>query len=307
MLFAGLALLGASFEVFTFEGRTSTLLKVDLLFAIVIAAGFWWIRHRPELSVEVMTVCVAIAGAGIAIYHGFEGASAEACLLVMTALLSSATLFFPWGWRTQLAASSGVALGFPLALMAMPAAMSTVANMSFLPPWCGLSWYAAAMNRRQFSRDYYLARGAAPARSAPPQLSRTSADRRRRARSRRPLGRGERRPGEAGRPWPSRALDAEAGATSSIPRSTRGVSLRRSARSASARAPSTAAFASAMRHASTPASGSRCFHDDGRAPRRSRSHGPRRQRPEALPRRSCRWRGTSPRRPTEARASFSRT
>jgi PAS domain S-box-containing protein len=156
-LFAGLALLGASFEVWTFAGRTSTLLLVDLLFAVVIIAGFWWIRHRPERSVQVMAACVAVAGVGIAVYHGSERASAEACLLVMTALLSSATLFFPWGWRTQLAASSGVALGFPLALMAMPAAMSTVANLSFLLCVISLSCYGAELNLRQLRRDHDLA------------------------------------------------------------------------------------------------------------------------------------------------------
>jgi PAS domain S-box-containing protein len=156
-LFAALSLLGASFEVFTFTGRTSTLLAVDLLFAAVVGVGFWRIRRRPEQSVEVMAACVAVAGMGIAIYHGFEGASAEACLLVMTALLSSVTLFFPWGWRMQLVASSGVAVGFPLALLNMPQAMSTVANLSFLVCVVALSCYGAELNLRQLSKDHDLA------------------------------------------------------------------------------------------------------------------------------------------------------
>ena len=159
-LFAALALLGATLEVLTFEGRTSTLLKIDLLFAVVVIAGLWCIRRRPERSVEVMAVCVAVAGAGIAIYHGFEGASAEACLLVMTALLSSVTLFFPWGWRMQLAASSGGAVGFPLALMAMPAAMSPAANISFLLCVVGLSCYGAESALRRFIHDHDLAQAA---------------------------------------------------------------------------------------------------------------------------------------------------
>jgi PAS domain S-box-containing protein len=156
-LFAALSLLGASFELFTFEGRAPTLLAVDLLFAAIVAVGLWWIRHRPERSVQVMAGAVAVAGAGIAIYHGMAGASAEACLLVITALLSSVTLFFPWGWRTQLVASSGAAVGFPLALLNMTQAMSTIANLSFLVCVVALSCYGAELNLRQLAKDHDLA------------------------------------------------------------------------------------------------------------------------------------------------------
>jgi len=158
LLFAGISLLGAIFEVFTFPGRTVILAAVDLLFGVIIAASIWGVRRRPDRSVEIMVAALAAAGAGIAFYHGRAGGSAEGCLLVTTALLTTGTLFFPWGWRAQLVASSGAAVGFPIALWyGMPAALSTVAVLSFLACVVWLSCYAAEMNRRQLSRDFYLA------------------------------------------------------------------------------------------------------------------------------------------------------
>jgi PAS domain S-box-containing protein len=158
LLFASVSILSASFELFTFPDRYGILLAVDLLFAAIVALGLWGVSRRPDRSIEIMVVCVAAAGAGIAIYHGGVRASAEGCLLVMTALLAAATLFFPWGWRAQLAASTGAALGYPIALFAgMPGALSVVANLSFLACVIALSSYGAEINRRQLSRDFHLA------------------------------------------------------------------------------------------------------------------------------------------------------
>jgi PAS domain S-box-containing protein len=156
VLFAAMSLLGAGLELFTFEGRTGVLLAVDLLFAVIVVAGLWAVRRRPDRSVEIMVGCVAAAGLGIAIYHGGVGAYAEGCLLVTTALLAATTVFFPWGWRAQLVASSGAIVGFPIALLYMPTGLSPLANLSFLACVVSLSGYAAELNRRQLSRDFYL-------------------------------------------------------------------------------------------------------------------------------------------------------
>jgi len=76
LLFAGISLLGAIFEVFTFPGRTVILAAVDLLFGVIIAASIWGVRRRPDRSVEIMVAALAAAGAGIAFYHGRAGGSA---------------------------------------------------------------------------------------------------------------------------------------------------------------------------------------------------------------------------------------
>jgi PAS domain S-box-containing protein len=153
-----MALLGACLELSTFEGRGGTLLAVDLVFVGISIGSVWAVRRWPDRSVEILVGCVAIAGAGIAFYHGHVAGSAEGCLLVMTALLTAATLFFPWGCHAQLAASSGVALGFPIALWGgMPSALSPAADLAFMACVVVLSCYAATMNRDQLSRDYHLA------------------------------------------------------------------------------------------------------------------------------------------------------
>jgi PAS domain S-box-containing protein len=144
-LFAGTALLSGICEWRTFDDRLLELLVFELFLVSSAAITLYRIRRRPENAVAVMLVFVNAAALAIIAYHGATGASAEGCLLVLTATFCSTTVFCPWGARTQLLATVSAAIAFPIVLFAgsVDFALAWYTLLLFLACVIGLTAYGS--------------------------------------------------------------------------------------------------------------------------------------------------------------------
>jgi PAS domain S-box-containing protein len=152
-----MAVLSGVCEWATFPERLPALIAVEAAMLGTAGAALLWMRRRPEAIVLAMLLCVNAVGLEIIAYHGFVRASAEGCLLVLTALLCSTTVFAPWGGRVQLLASLSSVIAFPIVLFPrLESALSPVTLVLFLGCVIALSAYGSHVIERGMDRALQL-------------------------------------------------------------------------------------------------------------------------------------------------------
>lgn len=151
-----------AYEAVTYPERVPIALGVWVLCCVVATVPLVFIRFRPERSVEALAAAAATAGALIAAYHVATVASADWCLLVLTGLLCATSLFFPWGWRAQFAASTGAIVGYPVAVyLGMVSVNPLITGLTYLACVVGLSCYCAELNLQHLRESFHLTRAIA--------------------------------------------------------------------------------------------------------------------------------------------------
>ncbi len=159
LLLGVLAIVGGAFEAFIFPERTISVVVSHAALFATFPIGVWIARRRPDWSVAVMVVCVNVTALVVVSYYAWNDGSAEWCLLVLTALLTTATLFLPWGWGPQLTACTTAAVGYPLALLggAVPV-LPAATGLFFLGNVIGLTTIGAGLLQRYPRADFLLTR-----------------------------------------------------------------------------------------------------------------------------------------------------
>jgi PAS domain-containing protein len=84
------------------------------------------IRARPRWSVAALVLCANLIGIGLSAYHVVVRGAAEGLALVLTGLITTITVLYPWGWRRQGIAILGAVVSFPLAI--------ALGSVSTMPP-----------------------------------------------------------------------------------------------------------------------------------------------------------------------------
>ena len=131
-------------EWVTFPERLHAIIAIEAVMLTTAIAVLAWVRHRPDEVVTAMLLCINVIALAVIGYHGAVGASAEACLLVLTALLCSTTVFSPWGWRFQLLASASTVIAFPIVLLtALEPVLGSLTLILFLGCVIALSAYGS--------------------------------------------------------------------------------------------------------------------------------------------------------------------
>ncbi len=149
-------------EVVLYPERVRLALVFWVVCSLIAGGAYSIVRLRPSRSVEALAGAAAVAGSLIAAYHFMAGASSEWCLLVLTGLLCAIAVFFPWGWRPQLIASSGVIVSYPL-VIAFGVELGNPLPPALLYLLCvvGFSCYGAEVNQRYLRESFDLTRGIA--------------------------------------------------------------------------------------------------------------------------------------------------
>lgn len=154
--------LSLTYEAVTYPERVPLAAAVWVACGLVALVAISVVYRRPERSVEALVGAAATAGALISGYHIVAGASAEWLLLVLTGLLCAVTLFFPWGWRAQLLASTGAIIGYPAAIVfGVTSENPLLTGLTYLACVVGLSCYGAELNQQHLKKSFYLARAIA--------------------------------------------------------------------------------------------------------------------------------------------------
>lgn len=154
--------LSLAYEAITYPERVPLAFAAWLACSVVAVVSLSFVRFRPHRSVEALVGAAATAGVIISGYHALAGASADWCLLVLTGLLCAVTLFFPWGWRAQLLASTGAVLGYPMVLaFGLPSDNPLVTGLTYLAFVVGLTCYGAELNSQHLKTSFYLTRAIA--------------------------------------------------------------------------------------------------------------------------------------------------
>jgi PAS domain S-box-containing protein len=157
-ILAIMATLSGICEVVTFPYRLPAMLVAEVAMLGTAAAALFWIRRHPDDVVVAMVTCINAVAIEVVLYHGWVGASAEGCLLVLTALLCSTTVFSPWGGRLQLLASLSSLVAFPIVLFTtLPSVLHPVTLVLFLGCVIALSAYGSHVIETGMDRWLQLA------------------------------------------------------------------------------------------------------------------------------------------------------
>lgn len=116
LVFAGCVIISTVFEVLRFPDRSGWMLAFAAGFA-VLAVGTWLLLQRwPGSTIGIAIVFVNVVGVALNAYHVIVGASLAMCVWTLTGLLGASAVIIPWGPRSQLLASLGALVSYPLHL-----------------------------------------------------------------------------------------------------------------------------------------------------------------------------------------------
>ncbi len=141
--------LSTLFEVLRFPSRQVWMVSTAAGFLALACACWAWAHRRPASTIALVIVFVNVVGVVINAYHVAVGASLAMCVWVVTALLATSAVLFPWGVAGQAMASLGALLSYPLHLEAGTAdPLTWGAGGTYLLAVVGLSMFGAALFAR---------------------------------------------------------------------------------------------------------------------------------------------------------------
>jgi signal transduction histidine kinase/ActR/RegA family two-component response regulator len=153
------ATIATVFEVLRFPERRGWMLAADgaMLVLGTIAVGVSLLR--PQRVIVVTVVVVNLLGLVLNAYHAVVGAQLGLCIWTLTALLGSAVVFLPWGWKGQAMSSLGALLGYGLMTLSPQAdGLVWAAGGVYLVVMVGMSVVAAGLIERYIAIDFSLSR-----------------------------------------------------------------------------------------------------------------------------------------------------
>jgi signal transduction histidine kinase/ActR/RegA family two-component response regulator len=153
------AALATVFEVIRFPERRGWMLAADAAMLVLGAAAVGFSLLRPQRVIVVSIVIANLLGIVLNGYHAVVGAQLGLCIWTLTALLGSAVVFLPWGWKAQAMASVGTLLGYGLmALTPQSDGLVWAAGGAYLIVMVGMSVVAAGLIERYVAIDFSLSR-----------------------------------------------------------------------------------------------------------------------------------------------------
>ncbi len=150
--------LAAVFEILRFPEREAWMLGAEASYVVIAIGTLALLRALPHRSVGILIGAINVLGLILNAYHAIVGAQVAMCIWTLTALLCSAVMILPWGWRAQALASLGVLLGYPLLLRSgQDAFLSWAAGGVYLGWVVGLGTTGAGFIDRYLATDFELA------------------------------------------------------------------------------------------------------------------------------------------------------